>query len=58
MGVTFEDLPPEILKAIVSFAEPSTWKNLRLVNKATELHATPLLFRNIEVWIQSHSLSW
>lgn len=57
MGTTFEDIPPGLLKALVSYVEPSSWKVLRLVNKALANHVTPLIFGGIEVWIQTQSLS-
>ncbi|KAG4441967.1 hypothetical protein IFR05_002535 [Cadophora sp. M221] len=57
MANKFEDVPLKLLRAVVSGAEPSAWKALRLVNKALATLVTPLIFYDIEAWIQTQSLS-
>lgn len=54
--MSVQDLPPELLQAVVGFTPPSSWKTLRLVNKSFHDHVTPLLFSNVTVWVETQSL--
>lgn len=53
MRMKLMDISLELLEVLVSQVEPSSWKCLRLLNKACSAQVTPMLVRNIEVWIQA-----
>lgn len=56
MGTIFEDFSPELVQAVIELVEPSSWKVLRLVSRTLAAYVTPLLFRDVEAWIQMQSL--
>lgn len=57
MGITIKDIPTEVLAYIISLTEGlPTWKALREVNTTLASLATPLVFAEVEVWIQTESL--
>lgn len=55
--MSFEKIPIEVLRHIVLFGDRSDLKSLRIVNKTLAIVTAPFLFKEVEVWLQTNSLS-
>ena len=55
--MAFDTVPPEILNAILSLVDRPALKAIRLGNKLLAKRLAPLLFSDLESWLQSESLA-
>jgi hypothetical protein len=53
----FQSLPSEAINTVLSLVDLPSLKSTRLLSKQFSSHATPLLFENIEIWLQTTSLT-